>query len=143
MVNILVVDDEPVVRQAITRLLRHCGHRVEAVENGENALACLSHHAFDIIITDLSMPGMQGDELVARIRQVLPAQIIILSTAFAEEYQMFDQPIQRVDALLLKPFSIDDLSETIERVLTKQPPCHAVMILPAVEPRRHTDNPAI
>jgi hypothetical protein len=55
---------------------------------------------------------------------------------------MFDQSTRRVDALLLKPFSIDDLNETIERLLVKAPPCHPAMIPPAIDPRRRTDNPA-
>jgi two-component system capsular synthesis sensor histidine kinase RcsC len=132
--KILVVDDEPLVRQAITKLLQHCGHQVESVENGEAALVCLAQRRFDIVVTDLSMPDMQGDELVARIRQVLPNQLIILSTAFAEEYNMFDQSTRRVDALLLKPFSIDDLNETIERLFAKAPPCHPAMTPTAIKP---------
>ena len=132
--KILVVDDEPFVRQAITKLLQHCGHQVEAVENGEAALVCLAHRRFDIVVTDLSMPDMQGDELVARIRRVLPDQLIILSTAFAEEYKAFDQSTQRVDALLLKPFSIDDLNVTIERLFAMAPPGHPAMTPPAIKP---------
>ena len=138
--NILVVDDEPLVRQAIAKLLQHCGHQVEAVETGEAALARLARHTFDIVITDFSMPEMQGDELVAQIRQVLPAQLIIMSTAFAEEYEVFGQPARHVDALLLKPFSIDELNKTIERLLAQAPLYHPDMKPPAVQPRRHADG---
>jgi CheY-like chemotaxis protein len=140
IVNILVVDDEPLVRQAITRLLRHCGHQVESVENGETALACLAQQTFDIVITDFSMPDMQGDELVQRIRQVLPAQLIIMSTAFIEEYKVFTQPAQRVDALLLKPFSIDELNGTIQRLLARDSACPPSLMPPSVASRWHTDG---
>jgi CheY-like chemotaxis protein len=115
--NILVVDDEPMVRRAIRQMLKHIGHEVEDVESGEAALALLAQRKFDIVMTDFSMPGMQGDELIARIRQSLPLQPIIVATAFAEEYKVFGQPSGRTNALLLKPFSLKDLNEAIEHVL--------------------------
>lgn len=67
------------------------------------------------------MPDMLGDELVARIRQLLPAQRIIMVTAFVEEYKVFGHPESKVDALLIKPFSFKDLNEAIERVLPPVP----------------------
>lgn len=117
--NILVVDDEPGVRQALKCLLEHGGHKVGAVEGGAAALALLPERKFDVVITDFSMPGMRGDQLVNRIRQMVPTQRIIMATAFAEDYPMLGEPGGGVDALLLKPFSFSDLNQTIERVLAK------------------------
>ena len=116
--NILVVDDEPLVRQSIKFLLKHAGHQAELADSAEAALARLSEDAFDIVITDYSMPGMRGDELVARVRQLVPEQRIIMATAFVEECQVLGQPSGGVDALLLKPFSFSELTGAIEQVLT-------------------------
>lgn len=118
--NILVVDDEQLVRDSIKMLLKHAGHEVTAVESGEAALEQLAQKKFDIVITDFSMPAMPGDRLVAHIRQMLPFQRIIMATAFAEEYKVFGQPSGHVDALLLKPFSFQQLEDAIEKVLTSQ-----------------------
>ena len=116
-VQILVVDDEAIVRQSIKMLLEHDGHGVWAVDSGEAALAELTQRKFDLVITDYSMPGMQGDELVARIRQLIPDQPIIMATAFVQEYKTFGEASGYADALLLKPFSFDELRGAIEQVL--------------------------
>lgn len=119
--NILVVDDEPIVRQSLQIILKHLGHRAELVDSAKAALARLSQSAFDIVITDYSMPDMLGDELVVRIRQLVPDQRIIMATAYVEEYKVFGHPDGRVDALLIKPFSFKDLNEAIERLLLPEP----------------------
>jgi CheY-like chemotaxis protein len=120
--QILVVDDEPSVRRAVKLLLEHAGHKVWDADGGESALQQLAQRKFDIVITDFSMPGMPGDQLIARIRQILPAQPIILLTGFPDEYDAFGQPAGKVDILLLKPFTLGELHDAIRRVLALQPP---------------------
>jgi CheY-like chemotaxis protein len=69
------------------------------------------------MITDFAMPGMHGDQLVARIREIRADQPIIMCTGFVDEYRVFGEASGRVDALLLKPFSFNELREAIEQVL--------------------------
>jgi two-component system sensor histidine kinase EvgS len=121
-ISVLLVDDQPSVRRAFKHLLDRAGHAAEAVESGESALSLLARRDFDVVITDSSMPDMQGDKLAPRIRALLPAQRIIMATAFVEEYEVFGQPFGNVDAVLLKPFTFQDLKETIERVLALEKP---------------------
>lgn len=137
--QILVADDEPIVRRSLKMLLEHDGHKVLAVESGEAALAQLAQGRFDLVITDFSMPGMHGDQLVARIRAIRPDQSIIMATAFVEEYKVFGQACGRVDALLLKPFSLAELREAMERVLAPGEPTQTVGIPKSVEPRSAPD----
>jgi CheY-like chemotaxis protein len=118
----LVVDDEPMVREAMCQLLEHCGYEVEAAEGGQAALARLAQREFDLVITDFSMPGMPGDQLVIHIRERRPAQRVIMATGFVDEYKVFGQPAAHVDALLLKPFTFQELKDAIERVLAVEPP---------------------
>jgi CheY-like chemotaxis protein len=120
--KILVVDDEPMVREAMKLLLEHGGHEVEEVDGGEAALARLAEHEFDVVITDFSMPRMQGDQLVVRIREQRPFQRVIMSTGFLDEYKVFGQPGGHVDAVLLKPFTAKELGEAVERVLALEHP---------------------
>lgn len=116
--QILVADDEPIVRRSIQMLLEHDGHEVFAADSGETALAELAQRRYDLVITDFSMPGMHGDELAARIRKIRPEQAIIMATAFVEEYEVFGRESGQIDAMLLKPFSLIELREAIEQVLT-------------------------
>jgi CheY-like chemotaxis protein len=115
--EILVVDDEAIIGESIKMLLGHAGHKVTHVANGEAALAALALRKFDLVITDFLMPGMQGDELVASIRQLVPSQPIIMVTAFLQEFKVFGRSSGHPDAILLKPFSLTDLHEAIERVV--------------------------
>jgi len=116
-VKILVVDDEPTVRNAMKLLLEHGGGKVNIAEDGEAGLSQLAQQRFDVVITDYSMPGMRGDRFVARVRELLPAQPIIMATAFVEDYIAFADPSAKVDALLFKPFSLRELYSTIDRVM--------------------------
>jgi len=119
-ISILVVDDEALVREAMQRLLEHDGYEVEAFSDGQSVLKRLQERTFDLIITDFSMPNMSGDELVTRIRGISPGQRIILATAYVEEFRVFGQPQDNVDAVLLKPFSFKELSEAVELVLAHE-----------------------
>jgi CheY-like chemotaxis protein len=133
-IQILVVDDEPMFRQSMKRLLQHDGHKVHVVDSGEAALEQLAKRKFDLIITDFSMPGMHGDQLVSRIRQIHAAQPIILVTAFVEEYRVFGEASGRVDALLLKPFSFKELRGAIEQALNAGDTGDKGVMPPAIDP---------
>ena len=103
-------------------LLEHDGHEVCLADSGEAALEILAQRKFDLVITDFSMPGMHGDQLVVRIRQLIPNQPIIMASAFVEEYKIFGEASGQVDALLLKPFGMKELRAAIEQVLIQAPP---------------------
>jgi CheY-like chemotaxis protein len=133
--QILVADDEPIVRRSIKMLLEHDGHAVFTADSGETALAQLAQRQYDLVITDFSMPGMHGDQLAARIRKLRPEQPIIMATAFVEEYEVFGGGFGPVDAMLLKPFSLIELREAIERVLTPAQPGQDLIPPNAQEPR--------
>jgi CheY-like chemotaxis protein len=115
--QILAVDDEPMVLQSIKMVLQHYGHEVQAVASGEAALALFAQRTFDLVITDFSMPGMQGDELVARIKALRPDQPVIMATAFADEFKVFGKPSGGVDFLLFKPFFMEELLDAIDQVV--------------------------
>jgi CheY-like chemotaxis protein len=128
--QILVVDDEPTVRQAIKQLLKHVGYEVEAVEGGEAALDLMQQRVFDVVITDFSMPGMYGDQLAARIRTHSPGQPIIMVTAYAQEFKVFGQPYANVDALILKPFTLQELDEAIKQVVRQPQTREPAIVMP-------------
>jgi len=116
--RILVVDDEPDVRQAIKMMLEHDGHEVQTVDSGEAALALLEHNIFDLITTDYSMAGMKGDQLAAIIKQRWPGQPVIMATAFAADLYPSSKPSGGVDCMLNKPFSLVELREAIALVMS-------------------------
>jgi CheY-like chemotaxis protein len=112
--RILLVDDQRSVRDAINLLLRLDEHAVVGATNGVEALALFKADHFDLVITDLEMPQMRGDELTKKIKQILPSQRILMITAYAERIGDADNP---VDAVLNKPFQLEDLRRVIGELL--------------------------
>lgn len=109
----LVVDDE---RSILTLLKRMLGreHKVITAENGIEALAIYESYAnqIDLVVTDITMPGMSGLELVARLEALYSRQVaVIFMTGFSE------LPIQPERTVITKPFAPNTLSDAINRVL--------------------------
>src|ERR1035437_5619650 len=88
--RILLIDDQQSVRQAISLLLSLDEHTVIEASNGAEALDLFKREQFDLVITDFEMPKMKGNELAARIKQLAPAQPILMITAYVEKLGDFD-----------------------------------------------------
>jgi CheY-like chemotaxis protein len=114
--RILVVDDEPLVCDAIKMMLDFDGHVVETVGSAKDALAMLEKGKFDLVITDFEMPRMKGDELAAAIKARDPKQPVIMITAYTEMLQAAGNPLSGVDLVVSKPFLLENLREAIAKV---------------------------
>jgi len=114
--RILVVDDEPLVCDAVKMMLDFDGHLVETAGNGKEALAMLEKSDFDLVITDFEMPAMKGDELAVAIKARAPKQPVVMITAYAEMLQASGNPLAGVDLIISKPFLLENLREAIAKV---------------------------
>lgn len=118
-ISILIVDDEESVRESLNLWFTEDGYRVECAENAKQALSVLESDVFDIILTDLKMPGMDGLELLQRIKTLNKDSIIIVMTAFATVDTAVKALKEGAFDYVTKPFDPDDLSHLI-RNATKQ-----------------------
>ncbi len=114
--HILVVDDEPLVCDAIKMLLAFDGHNVETAHSANEALDLLAAGSYDVIITDFEMPQMKGDEFAARIKSRSPRQPVIMITAYAELLQSSKRQLRAVDVMISKPFLLENLREALVKV---------------------------
>jgi two-component system, response regulator FlrC len=114
--RILVVDDEPLVCDAVKMMLGFDGHDVKTAGSAKEALAMLENEQFDLVITDFEMPGMKGDELAAAIKSRSPSQPVVMITAYAEMLQAAGNPLRGVDLIISKPFLLENLREAIAKV---------------------------
>jgi DNA-binding NtrC family response regulator len=118
-ISILIVDDEESVRDSLYNWFIEDGYRVECAENANRALLMLESDSFDIILADIKMPGMDGLEMLRRIKLLKSDSIVIVMTAFAT----VDTAVQALKDgafdYVTKPFDPDDLSHLI-RNATKQ-----------------------
>jgi len=119
----LVVDDEPLVCDAVKMMLNFDGHEVETAGSGKDALALLDEADFDLVITDFEMPAMKGDELAAAIKARSPKQPVVMITAYAEMLQASGNPLRGVDLVISKPFLLENLREAIAKVTPRGARC--------------------
>jgi len=112
--RILLVDDQEGVRKAVRFLLELDGHKISEARNGREAFDLFRPKEFDLVITDYLMPEMPGDELAGRIREIAPAQPILMITAYHREYGKLENS---VDSVLSKPFSFRDLRAAMSKLL--------------------------
>ena len=112
-ISILIVDDEESVRDSLYNWFIEDGYNVECAENAKKALLILESESFDIILADIKMPGMDGLEMLRRIKLLIPESIVIVITAFAT----VDTAVQALKDgafdYVTKPFDPDDLSHLI------------------------------
>jgi signal transduction histidine kinase/CheY-like chemotaxis protein len=116
--TILVVDDEADQRALLEHYLTDCGFTVVTAPNGEEALAIFPDQSFDLVLLDISMPGLTGWETAARIREIAGRQVLIaMASANVHEFHRpdFYQPTH--DHFFIKPYRLEDLSEGIGALL--------------------------
>jgi DNA-binding NtrC family response regulator len=112
-ISILIVDDEDSVRDSLSNWFTEDGYRVESAENAKNALAMLESGGFDIILADIKMPGMDGLEMLQRIKSLNKDAIVIMMTAFATVDTAVKALKDGAFDYVTKPFDPDDLSHLI------------------------------
>lgn len=115
--HLLVVDDEFVVRDSLTKWFRQDGYYVDSAENGNTALKKLNEKPWDIILLDIKMPGMSGLELQQRIREINKKIIIIMITAFASIESAVQALKDGAFDYVTKPVDPDHLSHLVQNAL--------------------------
>jgi CheY-like chemotaxis protein len=130
MQNILVIDDEPDVRDAVKRVLERAGYSVRTADNAIDALAELERVATDVVITDIIMPKINGVQAIESIRKAFPSvRIIAISgggnfgistyqpTAITTTAYLASAEVAGAHLALTKPFESGDLIQAVEKVL--------------------------
>ena len=111
--RILIVDDDISVRSVMARVLAHDKHIITTAASGEEALRWLDERTFDILLSDLGMPGMNGWELIAQARRRRPSLITVLITGWGYHPDIDHAAARGVDIVLTKPFDMQTLRNTI------------------------------
>ena len=115
--RILLVDDEPVIRQLCAELLSDPTYEVDAAENGAAAWAALQQNRYDLLITDHEMPELSGLELIKKIQSVRMALPIIMMSGAMPKEEIKRHPELRIAATLPKPFDIMEFLDVVKKTL--------------------------
>ena len=119
-VRILVVDDEEQIAQLLSGVLRGEGHEAEYVTDGEAALGRLKKQSYDLLVTDLRMPKMNGMRLIEQAKALDPDVDTLIMTAYASADTAVDALRQGVSDYLSKPFGVDQVKEAIGKCLEER-----------------------
>lgn len=116
-ISILIVDDEEHTRLGYAEVLRLEGYNIDVAENGKVALKKIGEQHFDVIVTDLRMPEMDGMALIENIRKIKKDQKIIIITAFGTFKTYKQAKDVGVTIFLNKPVRAKDLKEAVSQIL--------------------------
>ncbi len=118
--GIMVVDDELIVRESLTKWFREDGFRAEAAENAATALKKLQAGSWNILFVDIKMPGMDGIELLQRVKEIHKDIVVIIITAFASVDTAVKALKMGAYDYITKPIDPDYLDHLVDKVLTQQ-----------------------
>jgi two-component system cell cycle response regulator CpdR len=119
MIRILLAEDEAAMRTYLARALEHAGYDVVAVDRGTAALPYLEREHFDLLLSDIVMPEMDGIELAQRCAEVSPDTKVIFITGFAAVTLKASREAPQAK-VLSKPFHLRDLVAEVQRVFGQQ-----------------------
>lgn len=117
MVRILVAEDDEAVRTFVTRALEQRGFEVTAVADGLQALEALRENAFDLLVTDIVMPGLDGIGLALKVTRDHPDLPVLLMTGYSAERQRAHNLDELVAEVVVKPFTLKQICDAAESAL--------------------------
>jgi DNA-binding NtrC family response regulator len=115
MKKILVVDDEEMVRIVLKQMLEQGGYACDVAANGIEALEKLKADNFNLLITDINMPEMDGVELLAKTKELFPTMPVIFITAYGKDKIIMQAMRTGLSDYIEKPFRMDDVFATIKQ----------------------------
>jgi CheY-like chemotaxis protein len=117
MRKILVVEDDPIARKSISALLGEEGYGIDEASDGVEALEILHHRNFDLVISDIVMPRLDGLSLIQHVRSSWPETAIVIMTAYFQDASNAGFSVAGADEFIRKPVILGDLLSKIQRLL--------------------------
>ena len=127
MAEILVVDDDDVIRETLCELLSQ-DHACQAAVTAEEALAKLESQPFDVVLTDVSMPGLSGLDLMNRVVQLYPGTPVIIISGLSDEEQAQSLIGRGAFDYLLKPFRLEVVEDSVRRALERRHSANSTLV---------------
>jgi two-component system response regulator (stage 0 sporulation protein F) len=115
--RLLIVDDDPGMRENLAELFESIGYEVRVAANGPEALRVMDDQDVDLLLTDYKMPGPTGVELIEAARKRQPGLRAVLMTAFGDSFTEIESVRRGAVGYLNKPFEADEVVVFVERIL--------------------------
>lgn len=118
--RLLIVEDEDTLCQSLQRVFTKEGYEVDRAESAEAAFKLLEQKTYDLIITDIILPGISGIELLTRYRKQNPSQKVIIITAYASMATAIESIKAGASDFIIKPLIHDEMKRAVRKVLDRQ-----------------------
>ncbi len=118
--RILIVEDDRKMREALLQIMSREGYNAHAADSGESALGKLKTDSFDMVITDLKLPGIDGMDVLEAVRNSRPDTAVIMITAFATVDSAVEAMKKGAEDYIAKPFHLDEIRLVVRKVLEKK-----------------------
>ncbi len=119
MARILITEDEDALRSFVARALRLDGHETFEAADGAEGLERLAEETFDLLLSDIRMPVMDGIELAHRAHSDFPGLKILLMTGYAEQRERADDLSAKIIDVVSKPFALPDIRKAVAMALAR------------------------
>lgn len=120
MASVLVVDDEPGIREFLQIMLNREGYDVSCAANGKEAINFFKKKRYDVVVADIRMPKVNGFEVLTRIKEISPETNVIMITAYASFESAVESMKEGAYDYITKPFNVDEIKTTVKHALQKR-----------------------
>jgi CheY-like chemotaxis protein len=114
LAKIMIIDDEEEMRNVLSEILQDDGHKIEVAANGKRGIELLKKKEFDLIFTDLGMPGMSGRQVAEEIKRINNTIPVALITGWGVQPEDFEMKKSGVDFIVKKPFRVDQVLQLVQ-----------------------------
>jgi len=128
--RLLIVEDEDTLCESLQRVFAREGYEVDIADSAESAFTLLESGLYDLIITDIILPGISGIELLTRYRKKNPSQKVIIITAYASIVTAVEGIKAGASDFVIKPLIHDEMKRVVRNVLDRPPGCQALLDCP-------------
>lgn len=117
MLKLLIVDDQKGIRRLLTEVFLEYGYEIESCGNGIKALEMIPEFKPDLIIMDVKMPGMNGIDVLKKLRETDKDSRVIMMTAYGDQHYVNQAETLGVARFIIKPFDLNELKAQVEEIL--------------------------
>jgi CheY-like chemotaxis protein len=118
--GVLIIEDEKNIREVLKEMLSTEGYEVTCVAKGKEGIELFKKKKFDLVITDLGIPGMSGWEVADQIKSINPSTPVVLSTGWGVEFDPATMKSKNVDQVIKKPFNLKQVLEVISNLVGEE-----------------------